>query len=501
MEVQQQGNAGTLFQTADRFVRIVLAVFGIALCATAAGASDFSEPWKRPDRALVIDAYEYNPIDWQRLAGDKRIVGFINKASDGLPPPYKCSGRETEIRLCKALWKRHAVARELFHTRKTVAKALGLKWGAYHLARPGNPIDQANNFIDFAEPGPDDLIALDIEENDPGKWMSLDDAETFVRHIKARLGRWPVLYTNGATALHIAENRDRYSLLSRLPLWYARYKPAIGLHFPKGHWQTYTLWQFSAGVNCDARSCPYRVPGTPLDIDVNVASMNAKELRAEWPFGDLIDATAGPVATAESVPLPIPRRIALEGGDVTVEYADVVESDEQLTPALAAAAAAKVRGEVLEVGYAPAEPAVQTAAFQAFDALAAPANGKKVPLPISRQTALEGGDVTLRFAPVEEEKGSRSIFPAALMLPTDIFIGQPAEAPTPVELASYKQAVEKARRLGLQVAPENRSVDRSGTISAAALDDPGPIVSASQFTRADLPVFLLKKIDGAGKTP
>ena len=49
-----------------------------------AQASDFSEPWKKPNRALVIDAYEYNSIDWNALASDKRIVGFINKASDGL---------------------------------------------------------------------------------------------------------------------------------------------------------------------------------------------------------------------------------------------------------------------------------------------------------------------------------------------------------------------------------------------------------------------------------
>ncbi|GAA4132562.1 hypothetical protein GCM10023067_52950 [Aminobacter aganoensis] len=123
---------------ASRFRRLALSAIAAA-CATfpvTTHASDFSEPWKKVDRALVIDAYEYNSIDWQKLAGDKRIVGFINKASDGLPPPYSCSGEETAYRLCKALWKRHAVARELFHTRRTVAKALGLKWGAYHLARP-----------------------------------------------------------------------------------------------------------------------------------------------------------------------------------------------------------------------------------------------------------------------------------------------------------------------------------------------------------------------------
>ncbi|WP_412177307.1 glycoside hydrolase family 25 protein [Mesorhizobium sp. ZC-5] len=303
----------------------LLRSFWLALAVAAgmapsdAGASDFSQPWLRSDRALVIDAYEYNPIDWQKLSTDKRIAGFINKASDGLPPPYACSGNETETRLCKALWKRHAVARELFHTRKMLAKSLGLKWGAYHLARPGNPVDQANNFIDFAEPGPDDLIALDIEENDPTKWMSLEDAEEFARHIQRRIGRFPVLYTNGTTAQYIADNRDRYPLLSRLPLWYARYKPEIGMHFPKGNWQRYTLWQFASQANCNDRSCPYRVPGTRNDIDVNVASMDAEELRKAWPFSALLDV---PTEMIASVPVPVTRQAGL-AGDVTLSYAPV----------------------------------------------------------------------------------------------------------------------------------------------------------------------------------
>ena len=300
-----------LFPSAQRIARLALAALTATLLATApARASDFSEPWKIPDRALVIDAYEYNPIDWAKLTSDKRIVGFINKGSDGLAPSYRCTGEETEYKLCKALWKRHAVARELFHTRRMIAKTLGLKWGAYHLARPGNPIEQADNFIDFADPQPDDLMALDIEDNDPGKWMSLDDAEEFVRQIHRRTGRFPLLYTNDTTATHIAEQRDRYALLSRLPLWYARYKPKIGDHFPKGHWQSYALWQFSAHANCNARRCPYRPPGTPLDIDVNVAAMTADALRAAWPFGGLVDRSYDTIA---SVPVPIGREVALAG--------------------------------------------------------------------------------------------------------------------------------------------------------------------------------------------
>jgi GH25 family lysozyme M1 (1,4-beta-N-acetylmuramidase) len=335
-----RGVLSALHRPAPRLPRSLLFALVAALTAVApatAYASDFSQPWLRSDRALVIDAYEYNSIDWQKLAIDKRIAGFINKASDGLSPPYACSGNETEVKLCKALWKRHAVARELFHTRKMLAKSLGLKWGAYHLARPGNPIDQANNFIDFAEPSPDDLVALDIEENDPDEWMSLEDAEEFTRHIKRRIGRFPVLYTNGTTAQYIADNRDKYPLLSRLPLWYARYKPEIGMHFPKGNWQGYTLWQFSSQANCNDRVCPYRVAGTPNDIDVNVASMDVDELRKAWPFGGLLDV---PVEMIASVPVPVTRQAAL-AGNITLSYAPV----EKASAALALAGAFHAGGE------------------------------------------------------------------------------------------------------------------------------------------------------------
>ncbi|OJU02000.1 MAG: muramidase [Rhizobiales bacterium 65-79] len=299
--------------------------------AAAADASDFKKPWLRSDRALVVDAYEYNAIDWTKLAADKRIVGFIGKATDGLPPPSKCEDDDdVQLRLCRALWKRYAVAQELFRTRRMIAKALGLKWGAYHVARPGNPIDQANHFIDFAEPGPDDLVALDIEEIDPYHWMSLSDAEEFARHVMRRIGRYPVLYTNDTTAGFIAAHKQEYPLLSRLPLWYARYKPDIADHFPKGNWDGYTLWQFSSQANCGERNCPYRVPGTPTDIDVNVAAMDADALRKAWPLNALADNRQELIA---SVPVPLPRQDALAGKEQLVWAAVDPKSDVKLLAA------------------------------------------------------------------------------------------------------------------------------------------------------------------------
>ena len=292
------------------FMSAMIAGTSAAFAGQSAAGSEFSKPWLDKSRALIIDAYEYNPLDWDKLAKNKRIVGFINKGSDGLPPAYRCRGNATEHRLCKALWKRYSVARELFHTRRTIAKSLGLEWGAYHVARPGNPIDQANHFVDFAEPDSSDLMALDLEGLDTEQWMSLEDAEIFVRHIKFRTGRYPILYANDVTARYIADNWDRFRLLSRLPLWYARYKPEIGRYFPMGHWKRYALWQFSASANCNKRRCPYRVAGARYDIDVNIAPMNPETLRKYWPYGSLINPVESMLV---EVPVPVDRKSGLAG--------------------------------------------------------------------------------------------------------------------------------------------------------------------------------------------
>ncbi|MXN48114.1 hypothetical protein GR138_23165 [Shinella kummerowiae] len=248
------------------------------------------EPWKTPENAIVIDAYELNEIDWSEMLSDKRIAGFISKASDGLPESYSCKGEHSgdTVAHCKTMWRKYAVSRELYETRRLLARAKGLLWGAYHLARPGNPIDQANHFLDYAKPQDDEMMVLDIEGIEPDNYMSLEDAQIFAGHVKTRTGRYPVLYTNHSTARHIALNRDKYRILSRLPLWYARYKPGIEGAFPMGNWDNYALWQFSAAANCSKRRCPYRVKGAENDIDVNVAPMTKAELQKAWTFGALL---------------------------------------------------------------------------------------------------------------------------------------------------------------------------------------------------------------------
>lgn len=263
-------------------VAIVL-LFVVAPLQGAFAASEFSRAWNNPNTSIVLDAYEYTPIDWNQIPNNERLAGFINKATEGLKPTANC-GRNA---LCKVRWRRYVAARELFHTRKTLAKAFGLKWGAYHLGRPGNPIRQADHFLEFANPGPDDLVSIDIEENNDNKWMSLEDAEIFAERIKEKLGRYPVLYTNHVTARHIALNQEKYPLLSRLNLWYARYRATLPGSFPMGNWDSYTIWQFSSHINCSDDFCLKRINGTNRWIDVNVVNLPPEEMKRQWPFNKL----------------------------------------------------------------------------------------------------------------------------------------------------------------------------------------------------------------------
>lgn len=285
---------------------IVSGLFGLVAFAAGFGATDVGArdvaPWKSVTNAIVIDAYEMNVIDWDAMSTDKRIAGFISKASDGLPESFSCTGDHNgdTVNHCRTMWRKYAVSRELYQTRRMLARSRGLLWGAYHLARPGNPIDQANHFLDYATPRDDELMVLDIEGIDPDNFMSLEDAGIFAGHIKTRTGRYPMLYTNHSTAKFIAAHRGQYPILSRLPLWYARYKPGIRDVFPMGNWDSYALWQFSAAVNCGKRRCPYRVAGTLDDIDVNVAAMSPAALKQVWAKGELLP----------EKPLPKPLLIA-----------------------------------------------------------------------------------------------------------------------------------------------------------------------------------------------
>src|SRR6266550_7589837 len=245
-----------------RNVKLIALLLACSSLTTFAQSPEFSEPWKNPNIALAIDPYEGNDIDWEELAADTRVVAIIHRATIGDRADRKYSERRDE------------------------AKKRGYKWGAYHFGKPGDPIKQADFFLNSAKPAPDELIALDLESVDATKHMSFEEARVFIKRIKEKTGRCPLIYANNLVTKAIAEQYGADEVFAKTHLWYARFKRNV-TDFPEGTWKTYTLWQFSSEINCDAANrtaCLYTVPGTAYDMDVDVYNGTVEELRKKWPL-------------------------------------------------------------------------------------------------------------------------------------------------------------------------------------------------------------------------
>ena len=230
--------------------------------AVFAQSPEFSEPWKNPKVALVIDPFEGNGIDWEQLATDSRVVAIIHRATIGNRADRKYVERRDE------------------------AKKRGYKWGAYHFGKPGDPVKQADFFLETVKPEADDLIALDLESADAQKHMSFDEARIFIKRIKEKTGRYPLIYANNLVTKAISDQYGSDDVFSKTRLWYARFKKEV-TDFPSGTWKTYTVWQFSSELNCsatDRSACLYTVSGTEYDMDVDVYNGTIEELKRGWPF-------------------------------------------------------------------------------------------------------------------------------------------------------------------------------------------------------------------------
>ena len=224
--------------------------------------SELDQPWLDPQVVLILDPFQGNPIDWAKLATDTRVVAIIHRATFG------------------------AASDSAYSDRKQQALSRGYKWGSYHLGRPGDPIRQADFYLDTVKPAPDEVMALDIEDLDPAKSMTLENARTFLQHVKDRTGRYPLFYGNHEVIRGVSERYGEADVFSHAALWYARFKAQVS-GFPTRTWKTYTLWQFKSEINCKPAApaaCPYRVPGTELDMDVNVYHGTTEELKRSWPI-------------------------------------------------------------------------------------------------------------------------------------------------------------------------------------------------------------------------
>lgn len=237
-------------------------VFWFFVCTLSLSAqiTEFNEPWKDTTRAIIIDFYSGNDIDWEQMKTDLQLCAIIHKASQGLRPDEK------------------------YKERRSTALNYGYKWGSYHLGTPGNPIAQADYYLGIVGNDPNELLALDLESDDSTKHMNIRNAVIFINRIYEKTGRYPVIYCNKNMLNMIMADKQYQPEFVKCKLWYARFRKDIP-DFEPIIWNSYTLWQFSSEINCKKTGeCLYNVPGTKYDMDVNVYNGTKAELLAHWPF-------------------------------------------------------------------------------------------------------------------------------------------------------------------------------------------------------------------------
>lgn len=169
-------------------------------------------------------------VDWSRVKADGIAFAYI-KASEGTS-------------FADAKYRAHV----------TGAKAVGIKTGAYHFARPdtytsdpkGDARAEADWFLSLAAPRSGDLLpALDLETAGLPAAQMVEWTRAWLDRVRRKIGVRPVLYTypafwsalGGTTAFRL------------YPLWIANYEVSEP-QLPNG-WRRYAIWQYTSSGSVD----------------------------------------------------------------------------------------------------------------------------------------------------------------------------------------------------------------------------------------------------------
>jgi lysozyme len=118
--------------------------------------------------------------------------------------------------------------------------AAGLWWDAYHFGVDQDGAAQAQHFLSVVNPGPEDLLALDFEEN-PGSQMTIAQAEQFVAEVYDQTGRYPGFYSDALAGRLLAGRPN--PVLASCWFWRAEYGASPPPVPPT--WPTWTMWQYT----------------------------------------------------------------------------------------------------------------------------------------------------------------------------------------------------------------------------------------------------------------
>jgi lysozyme len=204
-------------------------------------------------KPLVVDLSHWDTADDYNAVADSGIVGVIFKATEG-----------------------QSYTDNTYVQQQHAAKYAGLLWGAYHFADSSDVRGQADNFLRFACPDPDELFCLDWEDNG-GDTMSADDAKTWITMVETALDRPGecVIYS-GNTAKELIDGDDAFFGSRRL--WLCQYVTSPSV---QESWDTYWLWQYTDGASGPT---PHTVDGIGA-CDINSYPGTASQLAGEWASG------------------------------------------------------------------------------------------------------------------------------------------------------------------------------------------------------------------------
>jgi lysozyme len=180
----------------------------------------------------VIDLSHHNTVTSFQQVRSAGILGVIHKATQGT-----------------------SVVDAEYDERRTLALSAGLLFGSYHFGSHGDPVGQADHYLDVSNPASKELMVLDFEPNGTHGTMTLREAEAFVGRINDQTGRFPGLYS-GEFFINDQLEGNTSTVLKNCFLWIAKFStttPKVPAAFP-----TFTLHQYTDG---NAGPQPHSVSG------------------------------------------------------------------------------------------------------------------------------------------------------------------------------------------------------------------------------------------------
>lgn len=223
----------------------------------------------------VVDLSHYDDLQDINKVKAAGILGIVNKATEST-----------------------TYVDSTFAVRRPVVLGAGLKYGAYHFIRPGDPIAQAKKFLAVVGDPTGLMLMLDWEVPQ----VSIANAKAWLQYVHDQVGRWPVLYSYAAMLKEMLGTKNSDPVLAQCKLWLAAYNN--NPTWPTQIWPHPWLWQFTGDGNGNG---PHQIPGIGLPgsrgIDVNAyeggdahaSDHTDAELLAEWADG----AALAPIATPQ----------------------------------------------------------------------------------------------------------------------------------------------------------------------------------------------------------